>query len=259
MASNMATRFILKILQRRAGSLHENATDFRWRCIIQGIRCCSSTLSPHNKIPTAENDGCLNVDQPTRFARGDIRLLCEKLKEPGEVSQLLNQCLQFPEQHRVKSVDSALYWLSYYDKIDAALELKTLLEKHGFLKSYSTYSALASIYAKSNHTEGCKILFAEMKRDGLSPRSRHYFPFLEAATQKGDPMAAFSFLDDMRHSGFIHMHFDTDIFTELIRACIGQDNKQLTNKMFETFLEFRKCRDLLSNDTVEVIKQWFDR
>ncbi|KAJ7376656.1 hypothetical protein OS493_033538 [Desmophyllum pertusum] len=28
--------------------------------------------------------------------------------------------------------------------------------------------------------------------------------------------------------------------------------------MFETFLEFRKCRDLLSNDTVEVIKQWFD-
>lgn len=258
----MAGRFIAKILQRSAGPINETASDLK-RCIIQGIRFCSSTPGSRNKILEAESDGYnsyepKHVARAIRQERASIRKFCETVSEPNEVPQLFNQFLRLPEQYQIESVDCALYWLSYYDKIDAAFELKTLMEKHDIFKSYSTYSVLASLYSKSNHMGNYQAMFDEMTRDGLTPQARHYAPFVETATKKGDLMGAFRCLDDMRQAGVVRER-NTDIYTALVRACIGQNSRQLRNKVLEIFYEFRNYRDLLGNDTLEVIKMWFDR
>ncbi|KAL9974380.1 hypothetical protein ACROYT_G011404 [Oculina patagonica] len=261
MATNMAGRFVAKILQRSAGPVNETVTDLK-RCVIQGLRFCSSTPGSRNKILEAESDGD-NINEPKHVARAvrqeraSIRKFCETVSKPNDVPQLFNQFLRLPKQYQIESVDCALYWLSYYDKIDGAFELKTLMEKHDISKSYSTYSVLASLYSKSNHTRNYQAMFDEMKRDGLTPQARHFAPFVETATQNGDLMGAFRCLDDMRQAGVVRER-NTDIYTALVRACIGQNSRQLRNKVLEIFYEFRNYRDLLSNDTLEVIKMWFD-
>lgn len=263
MAGTMAGKLVVRILQRSTGPINEIASGFR-QCVVQGIRCCSSTSGSRNKIVGGEGDGS-NIPKrvapsvaPTRKGRAYVRKFCETASEPNQVPQLFNQILLLPERHQIESIDCALYWLSYYDKIDAAFELKTLMEKHGISKSHSTYASLAGLYSKSDHAKNYRNLFDEMMRDGLTLKARHYAPFVEAATQKGDLMGAFRFLDDLRQSGVVSIR-NTDIYVKIIRACIGQDSRQLQNKVLELFREFRNYRDLLSDDTLEVIKKWFDR
>lgn len=245
MATNMAARFMWKILQRRAGPVTENAIDFR-RCIRQRIRCCSSTSS----------DTRVSVQKEPK--RRNIRPFCETLSSPNEISELFNEFLTLPEEIRIKAIDCALYWLAYYDKVDAAFELKTLMEKHDIRKSYSTYSVLATLYSKSSHPKHCKTFFDEMMKDGLTPRARHYIPFVEMEAQKGDPMDAFRCLDELRHSGLLYQRIMA-VYMAVVRACIGQDSKQLRNKVLELFYDIRKHRDSLSNEALKTIKLWFDR
>lgn len=259
----MAGKLGVRILQRSTGPINEIASGLR-QCITQGIRCCSSTSGSRNKIVGGKGDGS-NIPKhvassvpPISKNRRYVRNFCETVSEPNQLQQLFNQILLLPERHQIESIDCVLYWLSYYDKIDAGFELKTLMEEHGISKSYSTYSCLASLYAKSNHAKNYKSLFEEMTRDGLTLKARHYAPFVEAAAQKGDLMGAFRFLDDLRQSGVVHIR-NTDTYIELIRACIGQDSRQLQNKVLELFQEFRDYRDLFSVDALEVIKKWFDR
>lgn len=264
--TNMAGR-VVKIFQRSARQINEMGTADLRQYIIQGIRCCSSTPGSRNEVLETESNG-YNIDKPKHVARAtrrldgqeraSIRKFCETVSKPNEVAQLFNQFLRLPKQFQMESVDCALYWLSYYDKIDAGFELKTLMEKHNISKSDSTYSVLASLYSKSNHARNYQTMFNEMTRDDLTPQARHYAPFVETATQKGDVVGAFRCLDDMRQSGSVRER-NTDMYTALVRACIGQNSKQLQNKVLEIFHEFRNYRDLLSIDTLEVIKMWFDR
>ena len=196
--------------------------------------------------------------QNTRMRIGDIRWLC-KARTTNEVPHLFYQLRDLPEKYLANSFDSALYWLLYYEKIDEALEFKTLLEKHGISKTYSTYTSLAVLYSKCNQLGTMKDFFDEMTRDGFTPKARHYLPFVEAAAEKGDLMSAFDSMNEMQQSAVVHER-NTDIYEVLIRACVaGQQNNQLTNKVLELFHDFRKYRDLLSNEMLEAIKLWFDR
>ena len=231
---NMAGRFVSKIFRH---CQHLVAFDFR-PCVIQGVRC--NSLSSKTK----------------RLRNDDIQWLC-KTGKPQDISQLFHQLLQLPDKYRTNSVNSALYWFSYYDKIDEALELKTLMEEHGIPKNYSTYASLAVLYSKSGQLGNTREFFDEMTRDGLTPRARHYAPFVEMAVEKGDLIGAFHFMKEMQ-SAVIHER-DTDIYTSLIGACTGKQNRQLTDQVFEAFHDFRNYRDLLSNGTLEAIKQWFNR
>ena len=222
---------------------------------MQGVRWCSTSPEPQNKLPEAKNVGD-NIHKRMHVA--DIRRLCKTEVKHLEVSKLFNQFLQLPEQHRTKFVNSALYWFSYYDKIDEALELKTLMEKHGIPKNYSTYASLAVLYSKSGQVGNIKGFIDEMTRDGLMPRARHYAPFFNTAVKRGDLLGAFHSLNEMQQCVVFDKR-NTDKYTALIRACTGQQNKELTSKVLEVFHDFRKYRDLLSNDTLAAIKLWFDR
>lgn len=243
----MAGRFFCSFrgcTQATAELLKENVAIFR-RCVTQEIRCSASS-------PEAEE---------TRFRIGDLRRLCKTVKTHG-VPQLFNQLRDLPEKHLENSVNSALYWFLHYNKIEEAFEFKTLMEKHGIRKSYSTYSALAVLVSKRSELGrslgNMTDFFNEMARDGLTPRARHYAPFVEAAAEKGDLLSAFEFLHEMQHSAVIHDR-KTDVYTVLIRACAEHQNRQLTDKVLEIFHEFRKYRDSLNSDTLEAIKLWFDR
>lgn len=254
----MAARSVWKILQRSVRSIDNTAVDFR-QCIIQGVRCCSSTAGSRGKIPETESDESTDVARTySRLVRSSIRNFCKTSGKPNEIPQLFDQFLRLPEQYRIASVDCALYWLAYYDRNDAAFALKSLMEEHGIPKSYSTYSVLAKLYSRSSHMANYKTMFDEMVKDGLTPTARHYVPFVEAFTQRGDLMGAFSCLNEMQESVVVRKR-NTDIHTALVRACTGQDSKQLQDKVLEIFREFRAYRDPLSNDTLGAIKMWFDR
>lgn len=194
-----------------------------------------------------------------RLRNDDIRTLCEKENPDGPegVSKLFNQLLELPVKYRTNSVNSALYWFSFYDKIEEALELNKLMEKHGIPRNHSTYSTLAVLYSKSGRLVNAKEFFDQMTKASLTPRARHFAPFVEAAVKNGDLIGAFSFVKDMQSAAINER--DTDIYTTLIRACIERHNRHLTNQVLEAFHDFMNYRDLLSNDTLEAIKIWFDR
>lgn len=255
----MAASSTWKIL-KSVRSIGETAADFR-QYIIQGLRWCSSTPGSQGKIPETESEESRYVPRPrsySRLVRSGIRNFCETSGKANEIPELFNQFLRLPEQYKIASIDSALYWLSYYDRNEAAFTLKKLMEEHGIPKSYSTYSVLAKLYSRSSHKANYKIMFDEMIEDGLTPTARHYVPFVEAFTERGDLMGAFSCLEEMQRSGVVRER-SIDVHTALVRACTGQDSQQLQDKVLEIFREFRAYRDLLSNDTLEAIKMWFDR
>lgn len=254
----MAARSAWKILQRSVRSTDETTTHFR-QCIFQRLRCCSSTPGSQGKIPETESEESRERPRTySRLVRSGIRNFCKTSGKPNEIPELFNQFLRLPEQYKIASVDSALYWLSYYDRNEAAFALKNLMEEHGIPKSYSTYSVLAKLYSRSNHMANYKTMFDEMIKDGLTPTVRHYVPFVEAFTQRGDLMGAFSCLEEMQRSGVVRER-NIDVHTALVRACTGQDSQQLQDKVLEIFREFRAYRDPLTNDTLEAIKTWFDR
>lgn len=256
--TNMAARSAWKIFQRSVRSIDETAADLKQR-IFQGVRCCSSTPGSQGKIPESETEESREVARTySRLVRSGIRNFCKTSGKANEIPELFNQFLRLPKQYQIASVDSALYWLSYYNRNDAAFALKHLMEEHGIPKSYSTYSVLAKLYSSSSHMTNYKTMFDEMIKDGLTPTARHYVPFVEAFTQKGDLMGAFSCLEEMQQSGVVRER-NIDVHTALVRACTGQDSKQLQDKVLEIFREFRAYRDPLSNDTLEAIKMWFDR
>lgn len=249
-ATNMATRVLRKILQGRVGTLILCPTDCR-RYIIPGVRYLCST------IRDAREDFHPSLPFPERVK--NIRPFCETLSAPNEVLEMFNQFIILPEQHMIKALDYSLNCLVHYDKIDAAFELKTLMEQLNIPKSHSTYSVLANLYSKSNHPKhSMKSLFDEMLKDGLTPRARHFKPFVEMEANKGDPMDAFRCLDDLRHSGVLHERI-VDIYITVVRACVGKVSKQLKNKVLELFYDIRRYRDLLSIEALETIKLWFDR
>ena len=253
----MAARFAWKIFQRSERSISETTADFG-QCISQGLRCCSSAPGSEGKTPENESEESRLTRTYSRLVRSGIRNFCETSGKPNEIPELFNQFLRLPEQNKIACVDSALYWLSYYDRNEAAFALKNLMEEHGIPKSDSTYSALAKVYSRSNHMANYKTMFDEMIKDGLTPAARHYVPFVEAFTQRGDLMGAFSCLEEMQRSGVVRER-NIDVHTALVQACTGQDSHQLQDKVLEIFREFRAYRDPLSNDTLEAIKRWFDR
>lgn len=235
----MASRFVSKIRHstHRIGPFKVTAAVFK-RCVL---RWSSSS-------PEAQN---------TRTRMGDIRWLC-KAGKTHEVPHLFHQLRDLPEKCLANSFDSALYWFLYYDKIEEALEFRSLLEKHVIPKTYSTYSSLAVLYSKCSQLGTMKDFFDEMTRDGLTPKVRHYAPFVEAAAEKGDLISAFDSMNEMQQSAVVHER-NADLYTVLIRACAEQQNNGLTDKVLELFYDFRKYRDLLSNETLETVKLWFDR
>ena len=235
----MACRFVSKLRHstHRIGPFKLTAAVFK-RCVL---RWSSSS-------PEAQN---------SRMPMGDIRRLC-KAGKAHEVPYLFHQLRDLPEKYLANSFDSALYWFLYYDKIDEALEFKSLLEKHVIPKTYSTYSNLAVLYSKCSQLGTMKDLFDEMTRDGLTPKPRHYAPFVEAAVEKGDLISALDSTNEMQKSAVVHER-NADLYTVLIRACAEQRNNGLTDKVLELFHDFRKYRDLLSNETLETVKLWFDR
>ena len=247
-----------KIFQRSVRLIDETAADFR-KYIIRGVRSSSSASGSQGKIPETETEESREVARTySRLVRSGIRNFCKTSGTPNEIPELFKQFLRLPKQYQIASVDSTLYWLSYYDRNEAAFALKDLMEKHDIPKSYSTYSVLAKLYSSSSHMANYKTMFDEMIKDGLTPTARHYVPFVEAFTQRGDLMGAFSCLEEMEKSGVVRER-NIDIHTSLVRACTGQDSKQLQDKVLEIFREFRAYRDPLSNDTLEVVKMWFDR
>ena len=254
----MAAKVLSKVLQRGrlrlTGSLKDIAPVFR-SVTIRKVRWSSTSSELSNKFLQAENtDDSIHE----RMHVGDVRWLCKAEQTPQEVSQLFNRLLDLPDQYRTESLNSALYWFLYYGKIDEALELKTLFEKHGIPKTYSTYSSLAVLYSKCSQLGNKKNFFDEMTRGGLTPRARHYAPFLEAAVEKGDLIGAFDSINEIEQYTLVQER-NTDMYTTLIRACARQQNKYLTKKVLEIFHDFRRHQDLLSNDTLEAIKLWFDR
>ena len=241
---NMAGRVAGSLRHRTYCEHLKVATEFK-RSVLQRKRWLNSSSvvsSVKHKNKRLRND--------------DIRTLCET-GNPEEVSKLFNQLLELPVKYRTNSVNSALYWFSHYDKIEEALELNNLMEKHGIPRDHSTYSTLAVLYSKSGRLVNAKEFFDQMTKASLTPRARHYAPFVEAAVRKGDLIDAFNFVKDMQ-SAAIHER-DTDIYTTLIRAYIERHDRHLTNQVLEAFHDFMKYRDLLSNDTLETIKIWFDR
>ena len=254
----MAAKIVSKVIQqsrwRITRSLNKNASDFR-RCIKLGERWSCTSPESQNKLLATDNAGD-NIYERMHVA--DIRWLCKEDQTPYEVSKLFNRFLNLPDQYRTESVNSALYWFLYYDKIEEALELKTLMEEHGISKNYSTYSTLAVLYSRCSHLGNMMDFFNEMTREGLTPRARHYTPFIKTAAEKGDVIGAFHSMSEMQQSAVAHER-NTDIYTSLIRGCVGQQNKKLTSKVLETLHDFRKYRDLLNNDTLDAIKLWFDR
>ena len=256
--ANMAARFTWKPFLRSIRSIDGTAVDCR-KYIKQWLRCCSSTPGSQGKISETESEEFRGRPPAySRLVRSGIRNFCKTSGKPNEIPELFNQFLCLPEQYKIASVDSALYWLSYYDRTEAAFALKKLMEEHGIPKSYSTYSALAKLYSRSSHKADYKTMFEEMIKDGLTPTARHYVPFVEAFTQRGDLMGAFSCLEEMQRSGVVRER-NIDVHTALVRACTGQHSQQLQEKVLEIFREFRTYRDPLSNDTLEAIKMWFDR
>ena len=103
-----------------------------------------------------------------------------------------------------------------------------------------------------------KELFNEMAKDGLSPRSRHYAPFVEAAVEEGDLLSAFDSLNEMERSAAVYER-NLDLYILLIKACARSQNRKLTSKVLKIFSDFGKYRDSLSMDVLEAVKQWFDR
>jgi len=196
--------------------------------------------------------------QENRMRIGDIRGLCET-HEVHEISHLFAKVCDLPEKHLVTSAcSSALYWLLYSDKIEEAFEFKNLMDKYGIPKTYSTYSSLAILYAKrGRYLENMKELFNEMAKDGLSPRSRHYAPFVEAAVEEGDLLSAFDSLNEMERSAVVYER-NLDLYILLIKACARSQNRKLTSKVLKIFSDFGKYRDSLSMDVLEAVKQWFD-
>lgn len=186
-----------------------------------------------------------------RMRIGDIRWLCQTHEAP----RLFQKLRELPEKHLADSVSSALYWFLYYDKIEEALEFKNLVDKYGISKTHSTYSTLAALYSKCGQL--VKDLHKEMVRDGLTPKTRHYAPFVEAAVQKGDLLTAFDSLNEMQNSAVVFER-NMDVYTSLITACAQQQNSQLSKKVLEIFRDFAKHRDSLSIDTLRAIKIWFD-
>ena len=255
----------VKVFQRsllKTGILKDTATYF-CSCITLGARWSSTSPEPKTKLQKeTENLGDI-IHKPghKRMHVDDIRSLCKTDQTPREVSKLFNRFLELPDQFRTESVSSALYWFCYYNKIDEALELKTFMEKHGIPKSYSTYAPLADLYSRSSQLGNMKDFFEEMARDGLTPRARHYAPFVDTAVKKGDLIGAFHYVSEMQQSAFAHERSvdKYKFLASLIRACAGEGNKQLTNKVLELFREFIKYRDLLRDDTLEAVKLWFDR
>ena len=253
----MAAKVVSKILQhgrlRMTGSLNDTASVFR-SGTIRKVRWSSTSSKLSNKLLQTENtDDSIHE----RMHVGNVRWLCETEQTPQEVSRLFNRFLNLPDKYRTDSLNSALYWFLYYGKIEEALELKTLIEEHGISKTYSTYSSLAVLYSKCSQLGNRKDFFDEMTRDGLTPTAQHYAPFLEAAVEKGDLIGAFDSITEMEQSTVVQER-NSDIYTALIRACAGQQNKYLTNKVLGVFHDFHKHQDLLSNDTLNAIKLWFD-
>ena len=240
MAARSVVTKVLRLCQHRARSVNKSAVVFR-RCFTLGIRRSLST-------PETKKKGMYIAD---------IRGLC-KTRKRHEVSELFYQLLELPHQYLANSVNSALHWFLYYGKIEEAFEFKALMEKHGIPKSDSTYSTLADLYSRCSQPGNMKSFFDEMTRDGLTPRARHYAPFTDTALKKGDLIGAFHSVSEMQKSAVVHER-NVDIYTALIRACAGQQNEQLMNKVLELFHEFIKYRDLLSDDTLEAVKLWFDR
>lgn len=212
----------------------------------------SITLFVRNKSSSAKPQG-------NRMRIGDIKGLC-KTYEVHEISHLFEKLCHLPEKHLVSSAcSSALYWFLYSDKIEEAFEFKNLMDKYGIPKTSSTYSSLAILYAKRGlHLENMKELFSEMAKDGLSPRSRHYAPFVEAAVEEGDLLSAFDSLNEMKKTAVVRER-NLDLYILLIKACARNQNSQLTSKVLEIFNDFRKYRDSLSMDILEAVKLWFDR
>ena len=231
------------------------ATNVRY-CIALGVRWCSTSLEPQEKLEETKK---FSGDIHKRLHVDDIRRLCQQTDmKRTNVLQLFNQFLQLPEQYRTEFVNSALYWFSYYGKVNEAHELKTLMENNGIPKNSSTYSSLAVLYSKSSDFGDIKSLIEEMRKDGLMPKSRHFVPFFKAAVSKGDLTSAFHSLNEMQQTT-AHSERNTDKCTAIIRACTGYKDDDVVSKVFAMFSEFQKYRDLMSRDTLEAVKLWFER
>ena len=231
------------------------ATNVRY-CTALGVRSCSTSLQPQEKLEETKK---FSGDIHKRLHVDDIRRLCQQTDmKRTNVLQLFNQFLQLPEQYRTEFVNSALYWFSYYGKVNEAHELKTLMENNGIPKNSSTYSSLAVLYSKSSDFGDIKSLIEEMRKDGLMPKSRHFVPFFKAAVSKGDLTSAFHSLNEMQQTT-AHSERNTDKYTAIIRACTGYKDDNVVSKVFAMFFEFQKYRDLMSSDTLEAVKLWFDR
>lgn len=235
--------------------LNGRATNERW-CIALGVRWCSTSLEPQEKLVETKK---FSGDIDKRLHVDDIRRLCQQRDtKRASVLQLFNQFLELPEQYRTAFVNSALYWFSYYGKVNEAHELKTLMEHNGIPKNSSTYSSLAVLYSKSSDFGDLKSLIEEMRKDGLMPKSRHFVPFFKAAVSKGDLTSAFHSFNELQQTT-AHSERDIDKYTAIIRACTEYKGDNVVSKVFAMFSEFQKYRDLMSSDTLETVKLWFDR
>ncbi|XP_068722778.1 mitochondrial ribonuclease P catalytic subunit-like isoform X2 [Montipora capricornis] len=225
-------------------------------CVTGGRRQWSFTSTRHlNKVLEKGNVDENNHD---RLHVGDIRWLCEAEQTPQKVSNLFSQCVNLPDKYRIECLNSALYWYLYYGKIEEALAIKSLWEKEGFPKTYSSYCNLAILYSKCHQLGEMKDFLDKMKRDGLTPKARHYEPFVEAAIERGDIMGAFEAIKEMERSAVIH-GLSSNLCTALIRACTGKEDKHLTCNVLKIFQDFVKYRYKLTDDALEAIKIWFDR
>lgn len=253
----MAAKCVSKILHcvglRTKGSLNKPASIFR-SCITVGVKWSSTSPELQNTLLETENVNRIHE----RMHVGDIRWLCKADLSSDDVFKLFHRFSNLPVEHCAEYLNSALYWFIYYDKIKEALQLKSLWEKHGIAKTCSTYSSLADLYSKCRHLGNMKEFFDNMKRDGFTPRARHYAPFLEAGVEKCDLKGAIDSMIKIEQSAGIHER-NVNIYTALIQACAGQEDEYLTSKVFEIFHGFREYRDQLVRDNLEAIKLWFDR
>lgn len=235
-------------------SLSEIPRVFRSYVMLKRRQFCMA-IKPQNELLRTENVNENNNDQQHV---GNIRWFCKAERSPHEVANFFNQLRNLPFKRRTRSLNSALYWFLHYGKTKEALELNSLWETQGFPKSYSTYASLAILYARCRQLGNKGDFFDRMKLNGLTPRARHYEPFLAAATIRGDLMEAFESMSEMAHSSIIH-EMSIDLYTSLIRACTGKEDNLLDNNVFKIFHYFMKYRTKLTDDALQAIRLWFDR
>ena len=235
-------------------SLTEIPGVFRSYVMLKRRQFCMATKQQNELLRTKN----VNENRTDQKQVGNIRWFCKAETSPHEVANFFNQLRNLPVKHRTRSLNSALYWFLYYGKTKEALELNSLWETQGFPKSYSTYASLAILYARCRQLGNKRDFFHQMKLSGLTPRARHYEPFLAASTIRGDLMEVFESMTEMEYSSIIH-EMSLDLYTLLIRACTGKEHNLQDNNVFKIFHYFMKYRTKLPDDALHAIRLWFDR